>query len=103
MGPEESSTHPSRSVLAPPKVKRLGNGVVQRAVIRVLAAAGDALSVADVHSAVEERLGRRVSKDSVNSCLSTGARGAKPRFERMAPGCYRLAMPPSARSRSVAF
>jgi len=87
--------------VALPKMKRLGNGVVQRAVIRVLAAAGHALSVADVQGAVEERLGRPVSKDSVNSCLSTGARGAEPRFERMAPGCYRLAMPLSARSGSV--
>jgi hypothetical protein len=91
----------SRPVVALPKMKRLGNGVVQRAVTRVLAVAGHALSVADVQGVVEERLGQPVSKDSVNSCLSTGARGAKPRFERMAPGCYRLSMPLSARSRSV--
>lgn len=92
--PEESSRHLGRPIVAPPKRKRLGNGVVQRAVIGVLAAAGHAMSVAEVHGAVEERLGQPVSKDSVSCCLSTGARGAGPRFERMARGCCRLATPP---------
>jgi hypothetical protein len=73
-----------------PKTERLGNGVVQRAVIRVLAGADRALSVADLQGGVEERLERPVSKDSVRSCLSSGARGADPSFERTAPGCYRL-------------
>ena len=65
-------------------------GVVQRAVLGVLAAADRALTVADVQGGVEERLGRPVSKDSLRSCLSTGARGADASFERMAPARYRL-------------
>jgi len=73
------------------ETKRLGNGMVQGAVIGVLAAAGRALSVVDVHGAVEERLGGSVSKDSVGSCMSTGARGAHVKFERTTRGWYRLA------------
>jgi hypothetical protein len=82
-----------RPIAAVPKAKRLGNGVVQRAVVQVLAGADRVLSVADVHGAVEARLGQPVSKDSVGSCLSTGARGAEPRFRCIAPGRYRLARP----------
>ncbi len=55
-----------------------------------LAAADRVLTVADVQVAVEERLGMPVSKDSVRSCLSTGARGADASFERVAPARYRL-------------
>jgi hypothetical protein len=60
-----------------------------------------ALSVADMHRAVEVRLGQSVSKDSVNSCLSTGARSAQPRFQRVAPARYRLTMRIKARKGST--
>jgi hypothetical protein len=43
-----------------------------------------------VHAAVERLLGHSVSKNSVDSCLSKGARGNEPRFERVSLGCYRL-------------
>jgi hypothetical protein len=46
--PEASSMPPRRPVGAALETKRLGNGVVQRAVIGVLAAADRALTVADV-------------------------------------------------------
>jgi hypothetical protein len=82
-----------RPVGAALETKRLGNGVVQRAVIGVLAAADRALTVARVQGGVEERLGRVVSKDSVRSCLSSGARGPHPTFERTGPGCYQLRRP----------
>jgi hypothetical protein len=72
------------------ETKRLGNGVVKSAVVGALAAADRVLTVAEVQSAVEERLGGLVSKDSVRSCLSSGARGSRPSFERTASGCYRL-------------
>lgn len=70
---------------------RLGNGVVQRAVIKVLAAADEPMRGADIHRAVERLLGRPVSKNSVNWCLLAGVRAKEPRFERVSYGCYRLA------------
>jgi hypothetical protein len=72
-----------------PTSGRLGNGEVKRAVVKVLAANGP-MRAADICPAVHSLLGDRVSKDSIYSCLSTGARGKKPRFERVALGCYRL-------------
>ncbi len=102
--PDGASGRGSRSIATLPEAERLGNGVVQRAVVGVLADADAAapLSMLDLHRAVEERLGQPVSKDSVNSCLSTGARGAQPRFARVAPGRYRLAMPLSPTRGSAA-
>ena len=81
---------PAAAVLG---AKRLGNGVVQRAVMGALVAARRVLTVAEVQAAVEERLGMEVSGDSVRSCLSSGARGPQPIFERTGPGCYRPAGP----------
>jgi hypothetical protein len=75
-------------------MRRLGNGVVQRAVVKALVAADQPMRLAEVHLAVEG-LGHThtVSKDSINWCLSTGARGKEPRFERVARGCYWLMRP----------
>jgi len=70
--------------------RRLGNGVVQRAVIKVLAAAGLPMRPAEVHASVERLLGHRVSKNSVSWCLAAGARSEKHRFVRTAPGRYQL-------------
>jgi hypothetical protein len=69
---------------------RLGNGVVQRAVVKVLASAQRPLTVLEAQVAVMDLLGHPVSKGSINCCLSTGALGNEPRFERVARGCYRL-------------
>jgi hypothetical protein len=74
-----------------PEQKRLGNGVIQRAVIRALAEADGTMDVGEAHAAVEVLLGRTVSRDSVSSCLSTGARSARCRFERVARARYQLA------------
>lgn len=73
-----------------PKMLKLGNGVVQAAVVKVLAAADRPMCLAEVRTAVDALLGHPVSKDSVSWCLSTGARGDEPRFVRVARGCYRL-------------
>jgi len=73
--------------------KRLGNGVVQRAVIGALVAARRVLTVVEVQGAAEERLGMEVPRGSVRSCLSSGARGPHPVFERTDPGCYRPTRP----------
>jgi hypothetical protein len=56
-----------------PRPLRLGNGVVQRAMIKALVDADRPMDVGEAHRAVEELLGYPVSRDSVNSCLSTGA------------------------------
>lgn len=48
------------------------------------------MSVRDVHAAVEHYLSMQVSKDSVNSCLSTGATGNDACFERTKRGVYGL-------------
>jgi hypothetical protein len=74
-----------------PELKRLDNGVILRAVIRVLAEADGAMDVGEDHVAVEVLLGRSVSRDSVGSCLSTGARAARCRFEHVERGRYQLA------------
>ena len=65
-------------------------GEIQKAVIATLTAASEPMRVKDVHAAVEQVLAAAISKDSVNSCLSTGARGNAPRFERTQEGWYRL-------------
>jgi hypothetical protein len=98
---EDARTRRRRPIALAPSSKRLENGVIQRAVVRVLAGAGRTLSIAELHRGVEQCLRQMVSKDSVNSCVSTGSRGAQPRFERVAPGRYRLTMPISARRGST--
>jgi hypothetical protein len=84
--PMEATEHPWPQ----PPSGRLGNGVVQRAVVKVLASAQRPLTVLETQAAVADLLGHLVSKGSINSCLSTGTLGHKPRFEQVARGCYRL-------------
>jgi hypothetical protein len=87
------SDEPVKAVVRPEPqldVGRLGNGVVQRAVVKVLASAQCPLTVLETQAAVAHLLGHPISKGSINCCLSTGALGDKPRFERVARGCYRL-------------
>jgi hypothetical protein len=87
--PDEPLEPTERPTLSP-VTGRLGNGVVQRAVVKVLASAQRPLTVLEVRAAVVDLLGRPVSKGSINCCLSTGALGDEPRFERVARGRYRL-------------
>ncbi len=84
--PIKATVHPEPEV----DVRRLGNGVVQRAIVKVLASARRPLTVLEVQAAVMDLLGHQVSKGSINCCLSTGALGDEARFERVARGCYRL-------------
>jgi hypothetical protein len=72
-------------------MKRLGNGVVLRAVVEVMAIQARPMAVAEVRVAVEHCLGHPVSPESVNGCLATGARGPAPRFRRVARGRYMIA------------
>lgn len=89
-GSLEPTAGPYRAVVPTPVARRLGNGVVQRAVVKVLVAAQHPLTVLETQAAVADLLGHSVSKGSINCCLSTGRLGRKPRFERVARGCYRL-------------
>jgi hypothetical protein len=77
-------------VIELPQSRRLGIGVVQRAVIKVVVEADRPMDVGESHTRVERVLGYPVSRDSVNSCLSTGVRRAPPNFQRVGPGRYRL-------------
>jgi hypothetical protein len=70
--------------------RRLGNGVVQRAVVKVLAAARRPMRVAEIHLAVERLLGHPVSENSVGWCLAAGVHGKLPRFDRIARGSYQI-------------
>jgi hypothetical protein len=86
-------TMPCQATVPAYRTKRLGNGVVQRAVVKVLAAAEGPMRLADIQAAVAVQLGQSVSKESASWCLRTGTQGSEPRFERVAYGCYRLARP----------
>jgi hypothetical protein len=79
-----------RPIAVEPASRRLGNGVVQRAVVQVIAAANGPMRGADVHQAVERLLGRPVSKNSVSWSLAADARSEEPRFERTTRGHYQL-------------
>jgi hypothetical protein len=67
-------------------------GWITEVVVRALIEGGKPMRATHVHAAVERLLGHSVSKDSVDSCLSKGASGKEPRFERVSLGCYRLAL-----------
>jgi hypothetical protein len=56
-------------------VGRLGNGVVQRAVAKVLASAQRPLTVLEVQAAVAGLLGRPVSKGSITAACPAGCLG----------------------------
>jgi hypothetical protein len=81
------------SVPPEPLMRRLGNGVVQRAVVKVLAASEAPMRLAQIRAGVAARLGQSVSYESVSWCLRTGCGGDEPRFERASYGCYRLIRP----------
>jgi hypothetical protein len=88
--PDEPLPPSELPALPTPTTGRLGNGVVQRAVVKVLAAAQRPLTVLEAQTAVADLLGHSVSRGSVNYCLSTGTLGREARFERLARGCYQL-------------
>jgi hypothetical protein len=87
--PEQTSR--SRPEPEAPAPLRLGNGVVQRAVMTALAEADRPMDVGEAHRAVEGLLGYPVSRDSVSSCLSTGTRAERSRCERVGRGRYQIA------------
>jgi hypothetical protein len=78
-----NSPHPAKRV-------QLRSGAIQAAVIKVLADSPEPMQAIQIHAAVERLLSMPVSKDTVKSCLSEGARGADVRFERLGRGRYKL-------------
>jgi hypothetical protein len=72
---------------------------VQAAVVKVLATADRLVRLADVQTAVDARSGS-LSKDSINSCLSMGARGERAAFRAGRP--WLLPTQASAKSTSGA-
>jgi hypothetical protein len=91
--PDEPILLAGQPSVAPEPAGRLGNGVVQRAVVKVLAESDGPMRLSAVCAAVEAMLGQVVSKESVSWCLRTGCGGDEPRFERASYGCYRLVRP----------
>jgi hypothetical protein len=85
-GPRE----PQASVVEPAS-RRLGNGVVQRAVVKVLAVARRPMCGREVRLAVEDLLGHPVSENSISWCLAAGARRREPLFAKVTRGRYVLA------------
>jgi hypothetical protein len=89
-------------VIELPQSRRLGNGVVRRAVIKVLVEADRPMDVGEAHTRVERVLGYPVSRDSVNGRLSTGVRRAPPNFQRVGPAATgSIALPDIAAAPSL--
>ena len=84
-----------RPRLSPQGQRRLGNGVVERAIIRVLTSADAPMRTGDIQASVEHLLGHPVAKESVSWSLRSGCRGEMSRFECVAYATYRLRIPPS--------
>jgi hypothetical protein len=78
----------ARQPRSQPTQRRLGNGVVQRAVMEVLCAADGPMRTGAVQAGVEQLLGHPVAKESVSWSLRMGSRGKQPRFECVAYTTY---------------
>jgi hypothetical protein len=70
--------------------RRLRNGAVQRAIVKVLMETGEPMRLSAIHAAVERLLDQPVSIESVSWCLRMDVKGKRLRFERVARGFYRL-------------
>lgn len=71
-----------------PRKLRARQGVIQRTVFAVLEEARGPLSVTEIHARVEGGLGRGISRDTVNSCLSVAARDPTRPIARCELGLY---------------
>ena len=88
MAPSVSAARPATP--STPAPGRLGNGVVQRAVVAALLTSNRPMRLSEIHSAVEALLGQSVSIESVSWSLRVGCQRERPRFERERRGIYRL-------------
>jgi hypothetical protein len=74
---------PARPTLAATKAQRYP---AAEAIVEVLGEAGIPLRICEIHTAVEKRLGRSISRATVKSFLLYSSKGAKPRLERLSRG-----------------
>lgn len=70
--------------------RELRPGMVPKAIMRILAESVQPMRATDIHLAVEEMLGLRVSKSAVKNWLATHVGGERPLFVRLARGRYCL-------------
>ncbi len=70
--------------------RKLRNGLVPRAIEKVLDDAGRPMRVCDIHVAVEDMLGLPVPMNSVKCWLAKTIHGADPRLVRLGHGRYWL-------------
>lgn len=89
--PDGASHQAVGPIVAPPVMRKLGNGEVKRAVTQVLKTAGRPLKRAEIWKGAEELLGRKLSEHTIDSCLFVGARTNPPQIERVGYGRYTLA------------
>jgi hypothetical protein len=71
---------------------RLSQGRIQQAVFAVLAAAASPLYTRDIHALIQQRLARRISYDTVASCLTVAAKQPTSGVIRVGRGRYRASM-----------
>jgi hypothetical protein len=90
LDPHDASDASYTPISPGPARRRLGNGVVQRAVFSVLAETGGPMRLADIQADVERLLGQPVSMESVSWSLRVDANGERRCFERVERGLYRL-------------
>ena len=76
-------------------------GTVDDAVVAVLNARGTEMRARDIHTAVEELLGERVSRYSVADSLRRKSRGRRQLFVRAGYSVYALAPPREAHARGA--
>jgi hypothetical protein len=65
-------------------------GEMRRAIETVLGSAGE-MRACEIHLAVEQMLGQRVTASSVKNCLAANSQGTAPPFVRVGCGRYGLA------------
>ena len=70
--------------------RRLRGGLVPKAIMRVLAEAGEPMRACDIHAEVEQLLGCSVSVSSVKNWLAKQVQGGQPQVVRLGWGRYRL-------------
>jgi len=84
---KEAAKRPKPATSVKPRL-----GEIRDAIIETLeAGAPEAIPIGEILAVAERRLGKRLSRDTVNSCLSVGAKGSHPQFVRVRAGWYRLA------------
>jgi hypothetical protein len=69
---------------------RTRNGLVPRAIEKILTDAAGPMRVCDIHAAVEDLLGAAVPIPTVNCWLSKSVQGDRPALVRLGHGRYRL-------------